>query len=148
MIRLTKYSLILLITISSISFSQKLSSFEVNGNVNFDDEQYLKWSEVRLNQNIFPGILDSVKARIVRNVLLSGYHFYKYLNSDLIISADSITFKIILDVDENNPVIIKKIIFSGLDSTANQSLINQFNFLNNNKKRIQIEKFISKNILL
>jgi outer membrane protein assembly factor BamA len=129
MTRLTKYSIILLITISSISFSQKLSSFEVNGNINFDDEQYLQWSEVRLNQNIFPGILDSVKARIVRNVLLSGYYFYKYLNSDLIISADSATFKIILDVDENNPVIIQKIIFSGIDSTANQSLINQFEFL-------------------
>ena len=116
MTRLTKYSLILLISISSISFPQKLSSFEVNGNINFDDEQYLQWSEVRLNQNIFPGILDSVKNRIARNILLAGYYFCKYLNSDLIISTDSATFKIILDVDENNPVIIEKIIFAGVDS--------------------------------
>lgn len=129
MTRLTKYSLILLISISSISFPQKLTSFEVNGNINFDDEQYLQWSEVRLNQNIFPGILDSVKARIVRNVLLSGYYYYKYLNSDLIISPDSATFKIILDVDENDPVIIEKIIFSGVDSSADQYLIDQFEFL-------------------
>jgi outer membrane protein assembly factor BamA len=147
MIRLTKYSLILLISISSISFSQKLSTFEVNGNINFDDEQYLKWTEVRINQNNFPGILDSVKARIGRNVLLSGYYFCKFLNADLVFSVDSTTFKIILNVDENNPVIIEKIIFSGVDSTTNQSLVNQFEFLkgqvfNKNEIEYNIEQLL------
>ncbi len=73
--------------------------------------QYLQWSELRLNQNIFNGILDSVKSRIAKNILLNGYFYFKFNKSDLIISNDSSTFNIVIDIDEGNPVIINKIYF-------------------------------------
>ena len=140
MIRLAKYSIIILITISSISFSQKLSSFEVSGNVNFDDQQYLQWSGIRLDQNIFPGELDSVKSRIARNVITMGYYNIKFSSSELLVADDSTTFQIVLNIEEGNPVIIDKIIFTGIDSTVNQSLIDQFDFLKGqifNKEEIE-----------
>ena len=140
MIRLAKYSTIILITISSISFSQKLSSFEVNGNVNFDDQQYLQWSGIRLDQNIFPGILDSIKSRIAKNVITLGFYNIKFNNSELLISDDSTTFQIVLNIEEGNPVIIDKIIFAGIDSTVNQDLIEEFDFLKGqifNKEEIE-----------
>jgi len=110
MIPLAKYSILILITISSISFSQKLSSFEVIGNINFDDQQYFQWSGLSLNQNIYPGILDSIKSRIARNVLASGFYYVKLNNSELIISNDSTAFNIVLEIAEGNPVVINKII--------------------------------------
>ena len=140
MIRLAKYSTIILITISSISFSQKLSSFEVNGNVNFDDQQYLQWSGIRLDQNIFPGELDSVKSRIAKNVITMGYYNIKFSSSELLVADDSTTFQIVLNIEEGNPVIIDKIIFAGIDSTVNQDLIEEFDFLKGqifNKEEIE-----------
>ncbi len=52
-----------------------------------------------------------------------------------------------MNVDENNPVIIEKIIFSGVDSTTNQSLVNQFEFLkgqvfNKNEIEYNIEQLL------
>jgi len=67
MIRLTKFSILFIILISTISSAQKLSSFEVKGNYNFDDGQYLRWSELRLGQPYFKGIIDSAKSRIAKN---------------------------------------------------------------------------------
>ncbi|MDP2363105.1 MAG: BamA/TamA family outer membrane protein [Ignavibacteria bacterium] len=129
MIRLAKFSLTIVLFISSFISAQKLSSFEVNGNFNFDDQQYLQWSGLRLNQNIFPGVLDSVKSRIARSVLAQGFYYIKFSSSELEVSNDSTTYTIILDIEEDNPVIINKIIFTGIDSTVNQSLIDQFDFL-------------------
>ncbi len=140
MIHLAKYSIIFLITISSISFSQKLSSFEINGNVNFDDQQYFQWSELQLNQNIFSGVLDSVKSKIAKNVLALGFYYINFKSSELVVSNDSTIFEIVLNIDEGKPVIIDKIIFTGIDSTVNQSLINQFDFLKGqvfNKEEIE-----------
>ena len=140
MIHLAKYSIIFLFIISSISFSQKLSSFEIKGNTNFDEQQYFQWSGIRLDQNIFPGVLDSVKSRIARNVITMGYYDIKFISSELSVAEDSATFQIVLNIEEGNPVIIDKIIFTGIDSTVNQSLIDEFGFLKGqvfNKEEIE-----------
>ncbi len=129
MIRLTKYSIVLLITISSISFPQKLNSFDVNGNLNFDDQQYLEWSGLRLNQTIFKGILDSAKTRIAKNLLLQGFYFFKFINSSLKISSDSSTFKIEIEVEEDNQIILKNIFVDAADSGSAEQINKQFDFL-------------------
>ncbi len=129
MIHLTKYSLILLFTISSISFPQKLNSFDVNGNFNFDDQQYLEWSGLRLNQTIFKGILDSAKTRIAKNLLLQGFYFFKFINSSLEISSDSSTFKIEFEVEEDNQIILKNIFVDAADSGSADQINKQFDFL-------------------
>ena len=129
MIRLAKFSLAIIFFYSSLISAQKLSSFEVNGNFNFDDSEYLKWSDLRLTQPIYDGIIDSVKSKISKNLLLQGYYFFNFNSSKLIVSDDSASFKIILDIDENTPVVVKNIYFEGIDTTAGISFFDQFEYL-------------------
>mgnify|MGYP003507235381 FL=1 len=129
MIRLAKFSLVIILFISSFSSAQKLSSFEVNGNFNFDDSEYLNWSQLRINQPIYNGILDSVKSKIARNILLQGYYFFNFTKVDLLVSNDSTKFDIILEIDEGYPVVINNIYLDGIDTTSGMNIIKQFNYL-------------------
>ncbi|MFZ1279269.1 MAG: BamA/TamA family outer membrane protein [Ignavibacteriaceae bacterium] len=133
MIHLAKYSFLLIILFSSISYSQKLNSFEVNGNIDFDDSQYLEWSGININQNYFAGVLDSVKSRIAKNILRYGYFYIAFENDSLIVSPDSLTFAIILDIIENTPIVIDKILYTNLDSTNYNPIIDQFEYLKGQK---------------
>jgi outer membrane protein insertion porin family len=141
MIRRAKFSLIIILFASSFLSAQKLNSFIINGNFNFEDSEYLKWSELRLNQPIYNGIIDSVKSKIARNILLQGYYFFDFNNVELIISNDSTKFDIILEIDEDNPVLVKNIYFDGTDSTTDISIFKQFDYLKGqifNKKEIEL----------
>lgn len=141
MIHRAKFSLAIIIFISSFLSAQKLSSFEVNGNINFDDSEYLKWSELRLNQPIYNGIIDSVKSKIARNILLQGYYYFDFKNAELIISNDSTIFQIILEIDENRPVLVNNIYFDATDTSADLSFIKEFDYLKGqifNEKEIEL----------
>lgn len=143
MTRLAKFSFAIVILISSLISAQKLSSFDVTGNFNFDDSEYLRWSELRINQPIYNGIIDSVKSKIAKNILLQGYYFFKFNRDSLVISSDSSTFKIILDIDEGNPVVVRNIFFEGIDSTEIPNILSQFEYL---KRQIFNKQEIERNI--
>ena len=129
MIHHVKFSLVIILSISSYLSAQKLNSFEVNGNFNFEDSEYLNWAELRLNQPIYNGIVDSVKSKIARNLLSQGYYYFNFINSELIVSSDSTIFSILLAIDEGNPVIVKNIFFDVVDSTFDTSVFKQFEYL-------------------
>jgi len=143
MIRHAKFSLAIVLFISSFISAQKLSSFEVNGNFNFDDSEYLKWSELSISQPIYNGILDSVKSKIAKNILLQGYYFIEFSNAELIVLEDSTRFEIVLDVIEGDPVIINNIFIDGIDTTTDISLFRQFEYL---KRQIFIKQELESNI--
>ncbi|HCY74915.1 MAG TPA: hypothetical protein DHV28_03265 [Ignavibacteriales bacterium] len=147
MIHRAKFSLFIIIFVSSFLSAQKLSSFMVNGNTNFEDSDYLKWSELRIDQPVFTGIIDSVKSRIARNILLQGYYFFDFKKIELIISSDSTLFNIVLDIDEGDPVMIKNIFFVDADSVINKTIIDQFDYLkgqifNKNEIESNIEQLL------
>ena len=140
MIRLTKFSLFFIFVLTTFSYSQKLSSFEVIGNNNFDNPQYLKWSGLRIDQPYFNGILDSAKSRIAKNLLLQGYYLFKFDSSNLELSPDSSTFTIVLKINEDSPVIIKNVFVEDEDSTDRSEIIDRFDFIKNqilNKEDIE-----------
>lgn len=143
MIRHAKFSLAIILFISSFISAQKLSSFEVNGNFNFEDSEYLKWSELSINQPIYNGILDSVKSKIARNILKQGYYFIEFSNAELIASEDSTLFKIVLDINEGDPVIINNVFIDGIDTTTDISVFRQFDYL---KRQIFIKQELESNI--
>jgi outer membrane protein insertion porin family len=143
MIHRARFSLAIILFISSFLSAQKLSSFEVNGNFNFDDSEYLKWSELSLNQPIYTGIIDSVKSKIARNILLQGYYYFNFNSAELIISNDSTKFNIILEIDEGDPVLVNNIFIDGIDTTLNISVIKQFDYL---KRQIFIKQAFEFNI--
>ncbi len=137
MIHRAKFSLVIILFISSFLSAQRLNSFEVNGNFNFDDSEYLNWSELRLSQPIYNGILDSVKSKIAKNILLEGYYFFNFTNAELIVSNDSAKFDIILEINEGYPVVISNIYLDGIDTTSNMNIIKQFDYLKGQVFNIQ-----------
>jgi outer membrane protein insertion porin family len=143
MIHRTRFSLAIILFISSFLSAQKLASFEVNGNFNFDDSEYLKWSELSLSQPIYNGIIDSVKSKIARNILLQGYYFFDFISAELIISNDSTKFNIILEIDEGDPALVNNIFIDGIDTTLNISIVKQFDYL---KRQIFIKQEFEYNI--
>ncbi|HEX9250972.1 MAG TPA: BamA/TamA family outer membrane protein [Ignavibacteriaceae bacterium] len=149
MIRRAKFSLVIVLFISSFLSAQKLNSFEVNGNINFEDSDYQKWAELSLNQPIYNGIIDSVKSKIARNILLQGYYFFNFKNTELIVSNDSTKYDIVIEINEGDPVIINNIYISGIDTSADISIIKQFDYLKGqifNKQEIEsnIEQLLTK----
>ena len=143
MIHRARFSLVIILFISSFISAQKFTSFEVNGNFNFDDSEYLKWSELSINQPIYNGILDSVKSKIARNILLQGYYYFDFSSAELITSNDSTKFGIILNIVEGDPVLINNIFIDGIDTTLNISVIKQFDYL---KRQIFIKQEFELNI--
>lgn len=129
MTRLTKFSLIILLFFTTFIQAQKLSSFEVTGNNDFDDEVYFQWSKLSVNQNYFKGIMDSVKSWISSNLLINGYYFFKFNNTELLVSNDSTNYDIKIDITENSPAIVNKIIIEADDSTLLNQYLKQFQFL-------------------
>jgi outer membrane protein assembly factor BamA len=142
MIRLTKFSLLFFV-LTTISFSQKLNSFEVIGNHNFDNSQYLQWSGLHIDQPYFKGIIDTAESRIAKNLLLQGYYLFKFENSILELSPDSSNFKIILKIIEDSPVIIKNVVVEEADTAFSNEISNRFDFL---KNQILNKEDIEKNI--
>lgn len=128
MTHLTKYSLIILLITSSLTFPQKLSSLEINQNYYFDDSQYLQWSGLQIGQPFFKGVIDSAKSRIAKNLLAQGFYFFRFTKDTTEFSKDSANFKIILDVVENQPVNIRNIYFEN-DSSFQSILSEHFDFL-------------------
>jgi outer membrane protein assembly factor BamA len=124
-----KSSLLFILIIVTTSFAQKLSSFEITGNYNFDDPQYFQWSGLRLGQQYFKSILDSSKSRIAKNLLQQGYYYFEFGKSGIEFSEDSTTFKIYLNITENLPAVIRNIFFLDEDSTSTEDLISRFSFL-------------------
>lgn len=129
MIRLARYSLILILFSTPNYYSQKLSSYNISGNVNFEKQDYINWSGIRLNQNYFNGIVDTIKSRIVNNLLKQGYYFAEIKNLDLSFASDSSNFDLHLNVDEENPVVINKIYFNLSDSSSQSFISKEFDYL-------------------
>jgi outer membrane protein insertion porin family len=129
MIRPAKFSIIIFLLFTSITFSQKLSSFDVSGNFDFDDSQYLQWSGLRINQQIFNGIIDSAKSRIFANILLQGYFYFQFNKFELVMLPDSSTFSLQIEIEEGKPVIIKNIFVNGVDSISVEILIEKLEYL-------------------
>lgn len=143
MTRLTKYSLIFLLIFTSSIQAQKLSSFEVDGNKEFDDDTYFKWSRLSLNQSYFEGIIDSVKNRISTNLLSNGYYFFDFKSAEVIIPIDSTKFNIKIIISEDSPALVNKIKIETDDSTLLNKYYEPFRFLEGQVfDKIDIERII------
>jgi len=108
--------------------TQIINSFEVSGNKNFSQKDYLEWSGIRINQSLFKGISDSISSRVLRSLSSNGYFFSK-VNSIEIISVDSIKTNILLKVDEDLPAVISSIEFLNVDSTDKIYLEGKFRLI-------------------
>jgi outer membrane protein insertion porin family len=109
--------------------SQKLNSFVIDGNKEFDDDTYFKWSKLSLNQNYFEGIIDSVKNRISTNLLSNGFYFFDFNRAEVLTPNDSTKFNIKIIISEDSPTLVNKINIQTDDSTLLNKYYEPFRFL-------------------
>lgn len=142
---LTKFSLIVLCLLSTLSFAQKLKSFEINGNYNFDDDEYFKWTRLQISQPYFDGIIDSAKNRIAYNLTENAFYFFEFTQEKIEISFDSASFSISLGIEEGDPVIVKNVFIESNDSISISDLQKRFELVvNDYLNKIEIESLIDK----
>jgi outer membrane protein insertion porin family len=116
------------LNISVLSQTQFISSFEVVGNNNFTQKDYMEWSGLKINQPLSEAISDSISLRILRALSLNGY-FFARIDSISFIQVDSLNTKILVAVDEDSPTIISSIVYLNTDSTDKTYLEEKFQLI-------------------
>ncbi len=76
---------------------------------------------------LFPGIIDSIKSRIAKQLGMMGYLNFKFEDENLTYSPDSQKVNIELNISEGDPTYIRKININGADSIDSR-IINAFDF--------------------
>lgn len=147
MTRLTKFSLVILFLLSTLNFAQKLKSFEVTGNYNFDDDEYFTWTRLQTNQPYFEGIIDSTKKRIADNLTENGFYFFEFIEGKTEFTSDSASFSLKITLEEGNPVIIKNVFIESDDSLSISEIQIRFKLLENKPfNKNEIESLIDKTL--
>lgn len=125
-----KIFFIFFITIVSNLSAQNavIKSIEIQGNKFFDRNQYLNWIGININQRTFPGITDTVKNRISKNLVLNGFHLFEITKVETD-TLDSNSVKIFIELKEDKPTEISSIQFIDEDSSDIYFLRSSFSFL-------------------
>ncbi|MCL6494102.1 MAG: hypothetical protein K6T54_04900, partial [Ignavibacterium sp.] len=105
-----------------------IKSIEIQGNKFFDRNQYLNWIGINTNQRTFPGIKDTIKNRISKNLVLNGFHLFEITKVETD-TLDSNSVKIFIDLKEDKPTEISSIHFIDVDSSDINFLRSSFSFL-------------------
>jgi outer membrane protein assembly factor BamA len=129
MLSLIKYfPAIILFSVSTL-FAQTIRQIQVSGNETFDEDFYEEWSGISIGQQVFPGILDSVKSRVAKQLSSRGYYSSDFSGCKIEFLPDTQKVKIVLDVDEGEPTYIRSIKFEGTNSADSDAVITPFSFL-------------------
>ena len=127
MLRLVKTIIIFSLFITSLLYSQVIESVNISGGVAFSNNDYHGWSGVSNGTQLFPGIIDSIKSRIAKQLGMMGYLNFKFEDENLTYSPDSQKVNIELNISEGDPTYIRKININGADSIDSR-IINAFDF--------------------
>jgi len=127
MLRLAKTIIIYFTFISPLLYSQVIESFDISGGSAFSNSDYRTWAGVTNGTQLFPGVMDSIKNRIAKQLGMTGYLNSKFEDEKLTYSPDSQKVNIVLNISEGDPTYVRKINISGADSIDSR-IINTFNF--------------------
>lgn len=119
--------LLFILSLSFTTFTQNkyVKSFDVKGNRIFSQKEYLQWSGIKINQQIFNGFSDTISANILKSLSAENFYFAK-INSIDLVDLDSINVAIIVNVEEDSPTIISSIDFELDDTTEAKFFESQF----------------------
>jgi len=110
----------------TISFSQVIESIDINGD-EFSKGDYSGWSGVSNGAQLFPGIMDSIKNRIAKQLALMGYLDFEFDDEKITYSPDSQKVDLTINISEGKPTYVRRIIIDGADSIDSR-IINLFGF--------------------
>jgi outer membrane protein assembly factor BamA len=123
--------IILFSLFSNILLSQVVESFDVTGNSAFSDSEYRQWSGISNGLQVFPGMIDSVKSRIAKQLSLRGYLNFKFEDEKVAYSPDSQKVDLLINISEGSPTYVRDINIGGLDSIDNK-ITTMFDFQRGN----------------
>ncbi len=146
MLRLAKTIIISFIFISSLLYSQVIESVNISGGTAFSNSDYRGWARVSNGIQFFPGVTDSIKSRIAKQLGMMGYLNFKFEDEELTYSTDSQKVDITINISEGDPTYVRKINISGEDSLDSR-IINMFNFQQGHIfNKYDLEKSISETL--
>jgi outer membrane protein assembly factor BamA len=138
--------IILFSLFSNILLSQVVESFDVTGNSAFSDSEYRQWSGISNGLQVFPGMIDSVKSRIAKQLSLSGYLNFKFEDEKVAYSPDSQKVDLLINISEGSPTYVRDINIGGLDSIDNK-ITTMFDFQRGNVfNKYDLEENISETL--
>jgi outer membrane protein assembly factor BamA len=138
--------IILFSLFSNILLSQVVESFDVTGNSAFSDSEYRQWSGISNGLQVFPGMIDSVKSRIAKQLSLRGYLNFKFEDEKVAYSPDSQKVDLLINISEGSPTYVRDINIGGLDSIDNK-ITTMFDFQRGNVfNKYDLEKNISETL--
>jgi outer membrane protein assembly factor BamA len=139
----------ILIIVSAISlYSQTITTIETEGNTVFSRNEIIRWSGLSVGVKADSTTLDSVKARIAKNLGERGYFNALFEGTELI-PLDSVKHKLIIRVREGEPTIINKIFYSGEDRDSIPEIVQAFRFMEGGVfNRIELEENIARLLTL
>lgn len=122
------FLLFLLLITNSSAQNAVIKSIDILGNKYFDKSEYFRWIGININQRTFHGITDTIKNRIASNLTQNGFHLFEIIKveADMI---DSVSVRILIELNEDNPTEISNIEFIDVDSADIPFLHASFKFL-------------------
>ncbi|HEY4755137.1 MAG TPA: BamA/TamA family outer membrane protein [Ignavibacteriaceae bacterium] len=124
-----KLIFIILVLLSSSSYSQNIKSINISDNKIFSEKEYLAWSGLAVSAKIKPEYLDSALLRIASNLTSRGYFYADFSGSNIEYNSDSSSAVVNLFIDEGPAAYFRKINIDYPDSSDKAEIVESFNYL-------------------
>ena len=124
-----KLIFIILVLLSSSSYSQNIKSINISDNKIFSEKEYLAWSGLAVYAKVKPEYLDSALLRIASNLTSRGYFYADFSGSNIEYNSDSSSAVVNLFIDEGPAAYFRKINIDYPDSSDKAEIVESFNYL-------------------
>jgi len=122
------FSLFCLVLLSQTE-AQVIEEINITGNKKFSEKKYLDWIDISEGTQYFPGIEDSIVARVSNNLRQNYYFHFSIQKPELIFNSDSSSLNISLSLDESLPTELSKFIISGMTTADSNLILDRIEFL-------------------
>lgn len=144
MIHLITKVLPIFLALALLTKAQSINSIKISGGYDFAESDYLSWIEIGEGAVPFPGMNDSIKKRIAKNLTDYGYFHFNIDSIETVFSADSQKIDLTILINEGEPTYINKIYLSGLETSDSAFVLSSIKFLEGSVlNKYEVESSIS-----
>lgn len=129
MIRLIIKLASILFALTLLTSAQTIKSINITGSYDFSESDYRNWIELGEGALLFEGLKDSIQVQIARNLADNGYFHFSIDSIVVSFSADSADVYLKIYLEEDEPTIINKIHFTGLEQNDSTFVIKSTQYL-------------------
>lgn len=122
------FSLFCLVLLTQIK-AQVIEDINITGNKKFSEKKYLEWIDISEGAKYFPGIEDSIFARISNNLRQNYYFHFTIDKPVLVYTTDSLSLNISIFLDESSPTFLSKFIITGMEKADSTLILDRIEFL-------------------